>query len=45
MDQIGVAIHGVSGRMGREVLNAITAPETHPTLRLGVEVPAASSAE
>ena len=23
MDQIGVAIHGVSGRMGREVLNAV----------------------
>ena len=45
---LDLAISGearTSFEMAFEVLNAITAPETHPTLRLGVEVPAARPAE
>ena len=43
---LDLAISGetrTSFEMAFEVLNAITAPETHPTLRLAVEVPLASS--
>ena len=45
---IDLAISGesrASFEMAFEVLNAITAPETHPTLRLAVEVPVASPVE